>query len=54
MTYADLHFYQCVENMMVKEADCLDTVPKLKALYRRVGEDPRVEAWLKKRPESPF
>jgi len=54
LTWADLCFYQCLETMLSKQEDCLDTVPKMKALFKRIGDDPRVGAWLKKRPESQF
>ena len=53
MTWADLHFYSAVETMRFiapKSADSLKPFPRLQALFDRVGANPKVAEYIKKRP----
>merc|ERR1712226_1166711 len=55
MTWADLHFFQCAGTINAVDSTALPKYgPLLNALYKRVGEDPKVAAWVEKRPQTDF
>lgn len=59
ITWADLMVYQLV-GTFIKSHGCIDVTPhlgsypKLAALLQRVAANPKIAAWIAKRPETPF
>jgi len=54
MTWADLHFQQFVFTCLNVCETLLDDTPKLKNLYEKTTKNPKIAAWIEKRPETPF
>jgi len=54
LTYADLLVFNVIGDLSRKYADILNHFPHVHAHFKRIGSRPRIEAWLKKRPESPL
>ncbi len=55
MSWADIAFYRTMEwpDMMGIKVD-LAKYPKLHALYKKVGSNPKIKAWEEKRPKTQF
>lgn len=54
MTLADIHFYSTIENLHPNMPDVLARHPRLQQLYDRVGSNPRIAEYLKRRPLTSF
>jgi len=52
LTYADLLVFEVVSGLLRKHPEILKSFPLVEAHHKRIGSRPRIEAWLKKRPES--
>ncbi|KAJ8301308.1 hypothetical protein KUTeg_020295 [Tegillarca granosa] len=52
LTLADMAVYEVLETLQKKEAKCLDKFPKLVANRKSVAQQPRLDNYLKTRPES--
>jgi len=54
ITLADIHFYSIIEMLIGKMPNILASYPNLKQVYDKVGANPKIAEYLKKRPETPF
>jgi len=54
MTIADIHFFSVVEVLEAKVPNVLSAYPTLKKIYDGVHAHPKVAAYLKSRPTTPF
>jgi len=57
LTWADLHLFHLLTSfipLLDVNKDYLSSYPDLKALTERVGKNPKIAAWIAKRPETPF
>ncbi|XP_070545241.1 hematopoietic prostaglandin D synthase-like [Ptychodera flava] len=52
LTWADLFFFAQMDTNLQLNPKVLDDYPALKALYKRVGDLPKVAAWVQKRPKT--
>jgi len=52
LTLADMAVYEVLETLQKKEAKCVDKFPKLIANKKLVAQQPRLDNYLKTRPES--
>jgi glutathione S-transferase len=54
MTLADIHFYAIIELVYTKILNLLKPYPTLEKIYGNVAAHPKIAAYLKSRPETPF
>ena len=56
MTLADIAFFTTMEMFLIpgKNENGLDKFPKLKALNERLAAEPKIAAWVKARPQTPW
>jgi len=56
LSLADVQFYSLVANAANQEAvtKALSSCPILSAIFKKIAEDPKVVAWIAKRPQTPF
>jgi len=54
VTLADICFFAYFDTLVNLQPNVLDGHPKLKALFHRVGELPRIKDWIEKRPQTSF
>ncbi|XP_072050676.1 S-crystallin SL11-like [Amphiura filiformis] len=54
ITLADIAFFRTMEITLAQAGNILENYPKLKALNEKMGTEPKIAAWVAKRPETPF
>ncbi|CAF1276447.1 unnamed protein product [Rotaria sp. Silwood1] len=54
LTFADLHVYDVLENILEIDANLLDQYPWLKTNRQEVAKHPNIAAYLKNRPRTEF
>ena len=54
MTFGDIYFFTMVDEIDKHVAAVIDKFPKLRALEKRVRENPGIAKYLKDRPVTPF
>ena len=54
VTLADVRFYVAFDMIHAVSADAFTAYPELKALMDRVAARPKIAAWIKARPVTPF
>ena len=54
LTLADIYFFHYISTLLNDNAAVVDKFPKVKALIKRVADEPKIAAWIKSRPVTPF
>ena len=54
MTLADLYLYDMTDNVLALKKDALEKYPLMKKLRQKVGDDPKIKAYLSKRKPTKF
>jgi glutathione S-transferase len=54
LTYADICVYNSLFGLLAADKACLKAYPKLAALVERVSANPKIAAWIKARPQTPW
>ncbi|CAF0883484.1 unnamed protein product [Didymodactylos carnosus] len=54
LTWADLMFFETVATLSQLDKNILEKYPKLKRCHEEVGNNPKIAAYLKSRPNTPF
>lgn len=58
LSFADICFFACFNSYIAKGKpevpDVLKGLPRLTALYKKVRDEPKLQEWLEKRPQTPL
>jgi glutathione S-transferase len=54
ITWADLFLFEIFHSTKHTSPHLFDSHPKLAAFINKIASEPKIQAWLKKRPETPF
>jgi len=54
ITYADIVFFNAIDNTVRLYPHATDSFPLVKAHYAQIGSRPNIAKWVKSRPETPF